>query len=101
MVRAPDLKYGDPKFKSLSDHQLDLFQREPGLTPQRTSTRPKGLLSATWNSKPVKFISMVCFIGPEKCQWGREVKVYITLHLNNNNNDNSNIAITPIVLCRF
>ena len=32
VVRALDLKSGDPKFKSCSDHQLDLFQVVPGST---------------------------------------------------------------------
>ena len=34
VVRAPDLKSGNPEFKSHSDHQLDLFQVVPGSTPQ-------------------------------------------------------------------
>ena len=32
-VRALDLKPGDPEFKSLSEHQLDLFQIVSGSTP--------------------------------------------------------------------
>ena len=28
----------------------------------------------------VQFISVVCFIGPEKPQWGEDNQVYITLH---------------------
>ena len=32
VVRAQDLKSGDPKFKFCSDHQLDLFQVVPGST---------------------------------------------------------------------
>ena len=31
---APDLKSGDPEFKSRTDHQLDLFQEVLGSTPQ-------------------------------------------------------------------
>ena len=34
MVRALDLKTGDPEFKSCSDYQLDLFQVVPGSTPR-------------------------------------------------------------------
>ena len=34
VVRALDLKSGDPKFKSCSDHQVDLFQVVLGSTPQ-------------------------------------------------------------------
>ena len=33
MVRARDLKSGDPEFKSRSDHWLDLFEVVPGSTP--------------------------------------------------------------------
>ena len=33
VVRAPDLKSGDPEFGSRSDHQLEVFQVVPGLTP--------------------------------------------------------------------
>ena len=34
VVRAPDLKSGDPEFDSCPDHQLDLFQVVPGSTPR-------------------------------------------------------------------
>ena len=34
MVRAPDLKSGNPEFKSRPDHQLDLFQVVPDSTPR-------------------------------------------------------------------
>ena len=34
MVRALDLKSGDPEFKSHSDQQLDLSKIVPGLTAQ-------------------------------------------------------------------
>ena len=34
VVRAPDLKSGDPEFKSRSDHWLDLFLSAPGSTPR-------------------------------------------------------------------
>ena len=34
VVRVPDLKSGDPEFKSFSDHKLDLFQVVSGSTPQ-------------------------------------------------------------------
>ena len=34
VVRAPELKYGDPAFKSRSDQQLDLFQVVSGSTPR-------------------------------------------------------------------
>ena len=33
VVRASDLKSGDPEFGSRSDHLLDLFQVVPGSTP--------------------------------------------------------------------
>ena len=33
VVRVRDLKFGDPEFKSHSNHQLDLFQVVPGSTP--------------------------------------------------------------------
>ena len=34
MVQAPDLKYGDPEFKTRSDQQLELFQVVSGSTPR-------------------------------------------------------------------
>ena len=34
VVRVPDLKSGDPEFKSRSDHQLDLFEVVPCSTPR-------------------------------------------------------------------
>ena len=34
VFRMPDLKSGDPEFKSCSDRQLDLFQVVPGSTSQ-------------------------------------------------------------------
>ena len=34
VVKVPDLKSGDPEFKSCSDHLLDLFQVSPGSTPR-------------------------------------------------------------------
>ena len=34
VVRAQDLKSGDPEFKSRSDHYLDLFELVPGSTPR-------------------------------------------------------------------
>ena len=34
VARAQDLKSGNPKFKSRSDHRLDLFQVVPGSTPR-------------------------------------------------------------------
>lgn len=39
MVRARDLKPGDPEFMSRSDHQVDLFQVHvvPGSTPRLRS----------------------------------------------------------------
>ena len=47
VVRAPDLKSGDPEFKSRPDHQLDLFQVEPGSTPRLRSycLLPVGILN--------------------------------------------------------
>ena len=35
MARVPDLKSGDPEFKSRSDHELDLFQVVLGSTPRQ------------------------------------------------------------------
>ena len=43
LIRAPDLKSGDPEFKFCFDHQLDLFQVFPGSTPQVL------LYIATWS----------------------------------------------------
>ena len=50
MIRAPDLKSGDPEFKSRSDHQLDLFQVVPGSTAALVHTQlacllPVGILN--------------------------------------------------------
>ena len=54
MVRAADLKSGDPEFQSRSDHQLDLFQVVPGSTPRLYLSdqlaRSTGLPPACWNS---------------------------------------------------
>ena len=35
-----------------------------------TCTKPTGRPPANWDSLPVKFTSVVCFIGPEKPQGG-------------------------------
>ena len=66
MVRAPDLKSGDFEFKSRPDHQLDLFQVAPGSTPRLR------LYIANWSAScQLGFLTCsVCFIGPEKPQWG-------------------------------
>ena len=58
MVRVPDLKSVDPKFKSHSDFQLDLIQVFPGSTPRCTCTQSTGLPPASWHSEPVQFVSL-------------------------------------------
>ena len=50
MVRARDLKYGDPEFKSRSDHWLDLFEVDPGSTPRLRFYVANWSGSASWDS---------------------------------------------------
>ena len=50
MVRAPDLRSGDPEFKSRSDHLLDLFEVVPSssaalVNSQLVSLLPVGILN--------------------------------------------------------
>ena len=82
MVRAPDLKSGDPVYKSIrpghSNFQLKLFYVVPG------STALLPLYIVNWSAfSPLGFLtcelSVVCFIGPEKARWGAVNQAYITL----------------------
>ena len=54
MVRAADLKSGDPEFKSHSNRQLDLCQVVHGSTPRLYLSdqlaRSTGLPPARWDS---------------------------------------------------
>lgn len=51
MVRAPDLKSGDPEMESLSDHLVDLFQAALDSTPQ------VDLYMANWSVLPASWYS--------------------------------------------
>ena len=61
VVRMPDLKSGDPNFKSHSDQQLDLFQVAPASTPPlRLYMQPTGLPPASW---VLNLLSLLYFNG--------------------------------------
>ena len=83
MVGALDLKSGDPKVKSCSDHQLDLFQVVPGSTPQPL------LYIANWSascqlvfltSSVHLFCSVdICLVGPHQLMAANHRSTY---HIN-------------------
>ena len=77
MVRVLDCRSVDPKFKSLTDLQLDLIQVFPGSTPWLH------LYTVNWPAScQLGFLTCsFCFIGPEKPQRGEVNQAYITLHI--------------------
>ena len=54
-VRAPDLQFGGPEFKSRTDRQLDLFSVVPSSNRQLVCLRPVGFLTL------LSLISIICF----------------------------------------
>ena len=78
MVRAPDLKSGDPVYKSHSNYQLKLFQLVPG------STTLLRLYIVIWSAFcPLGFLTCELYFSsffhfPEKAHWGAVNQVYIT-----------------------
>ena len=73
MVGAPDFKSGDPEFNSRSDHQRDFLEVVPCSIPPQRLIIANWSAYCQWDSLPVKFISVVCFIGPEKPQQGEVI----------------------------
>ena len=73
MVRMLALRSGVPKFKTRSDHSLNLFLVVPG------STSPPPLVCLRFASGHLGFLTVVvivfchfvdCYIGTEKDLWG-------------------------------
>ena len=98
MVRVLDLKSGDPKFKSCSDHQLDLSQVVPGSTPWLH------LYIANWSAScQLGFLTCsvhlfysvdICIVGPHhpmaaNYQPNYQINYYNCYYFNCYNNNNN------------